>query len=263
MIIFSDFQQGYIWLPFIGFLIGMLATTIGSGGGFFFPMILILFFHIPAHIAVPTSLAAGIPLSLTGTVGHYYQGNIAPRTGFVFGVAGIAGALGGAVLTRFMASDQLSKVFGIYAILLALIIGINSTRKKKDKKHIKEAIATRHGLSLAYGFAGGIISGTFGTSGAAPVFAGLMSMQLPVKKVIGTSLLVVFINTIAAFASHMLIGEVNVLLVVLLTMGSVAGALTGPYILTGINTENHEVTIKIVFAFIALILGIVLLTGVV
>jgi uncharacterized protein len=89
MIANFDWQQGIFWLPLIGFLIGMLATITGSGGGLFSPMILIIIFQIPAQIAVATSLAAGVPLSLTGTIGHYRKGNIELRTGLVFGMAGI------------------------------------------------------------------------------------------------------------------------------------------------------------------------------
>jgi uncharacterized protein len=259
MISISDLQQGYIWLPFIGFLIGMLATTIGSGGGFFFPMILIIFFKIPAQIAVATSLAAGVPLALVGTVGHYYKGNIILRTGMLFGMAGIAGSFAGAAITRIISSDHLKIIFGIYAIALAVLIMMNTRMQKRTPSGPYEPGANTKGKGLAYGFAGGIISGTFGTSGAAPVLAGLFAMRLPVKLVVGTSLMVVFINTIAAFAGHFLIGDVNIVLVLLLTSGSIAGAIAGPLLLSRLHPENYEKSIRYIFSFITLILGTIII----
>ncbi len=257
----SEFEQSFFWLPFIGFTIGLVATSIGSGGGFFFPMILIVFFHIPAPIAVATSLAAGIPLSLAGTIGHYAKGNIKLPTGLILGIAGIAGALGGAGLTRLINPDQLKTIFGIYAIVLAFFIATHAGKKKKElQDHAPSVENNNHGMGLAFGFAGGIISGTFGTSGSAPVLAGLFAMRLPVKKIIGTSVLVVLINTIAAFLSHFLIGEVNLMLVVLLTVGSVIGAIAGPRLLAEINTEKYETAIRNVFALLMLILGIIIIS---
>ncbi|MFW5756140.1 MAG: sulfite exporter TauE/SafE family protein, partial [Tangfeifania sp.] len=104
MFFYSEFQQSYYWLPLIGFTIGVLASMIGSGGGFFFPLILILIFGTPAQVAVATSLAASLPLCLSGTIGHYRKKNIHLRLGLIFGIAGILGAVGGTWITRVLSS---------------------------------------------------------------------------------------------------------------------------------------------------------------
>jgi len=259
MIVNFDLQQSFLWLPLIGFLIGMLATITGSGGGLFFPIVLIVFFHIPAQIAVATSLAAGVPLSLTGTIGHYRKGNIELQTGFIFGMAGIAGALFGALVTLIINPEELKSAFGVYAIILAIIISATTDKKMKPPKDSHGSGYGKKRMGFAFGFAGGIISGTFGTSGSAPVMAGLFSLRLPVKRVIGTSLMVVLINTIAAFASHFLIGEIDMTLVFLLTLGSVAGAITGPYMLAGIETEKYEKSIRYIFGLAMLFFGFIIL----
>jgi uncharacterized protein len=257
MVFYSEFHHSYYWLPLIGFVIGMLATMVGSGGGSFFPMILILAFQVPAPIAVATSLAASLPLSLVGGLGHYHRGNVHLRAGTVFAIAGIGGAIAGTALTRVMTGDQLRISFGIYSIFLAIIIFFHSLNKNISTQGQRTPI--RSTLGAAYGFGGGVISGTFGTSGAIPVLAGLFAMHLPLRLVIGTSIMIIFVNTLSALVGHMLIGRIDLTLVWLLTLGSVLGALTGPHLITGIKTDSYETQVKRIFSVIILILGMLLI----
>jgi uncharacterized membrane protein YfcA len=261
MLFYSAFQQSYIWLPFIGLIVGGLATMIGSSGGLFFPLILILLFQVPAHIAVATSLAASLPLGIAGSIGHYRKKNIHFQLALLFGIAGIIGAVSGTLITRLLNPEQLKIAFGIYSILLAGIIFLNSRKKKKTDSTETSRKLNRIKISKGsvYGFAGGIISGTFGTSGAAPVLAGLIALHTPIKLVIGTSLIVVLVNTFSAFAGHFLVGEIDLTLVLFLTMGTIAGALTGPHLLSKIKVEKYETGIKKIFVVIILISGIVLI----
>jgi uncharacterized protein len=264
MVFFSSFEPGYIWLPLIGFVIGVLATMIGSGGGFFFPFILIMFFHVPAQVAVATSLAAAIPLTLTGCVGHYRKGNVHLHLSLIFATAGVAGAVAGAFITGLLTPGQLKSGFGGYSILLSMLIFFNLLSRKKsgarslnrEKPALTSAGITRGAF---HGLAGGIISGTFGTSGAAPVLAGLMSMNLPMKLVTGTSLMVIMVNTISALTGHFLVGRIDLLLVILLTSGSIIGAWIGPGLLERFQPEKKERSIKLIFALIALIGGLLLI----
>ena len=264
MLFYTELQQSYIWLPLIGFTIGALGTMLGSGGGFFFPIILILFFNVPAQIAVATSLAASVPLSLVGTTGHYRKGQIHFRMATIFLAGGIAGAVAGTALTRLLSPETLKTTFGCYAIGLALLIlrsGINSSRHYNRQENTEPFVDNgRRTISgVAYGFAGGAVSGTFGTGGAAPVLAGLLALKLPVRLIAGTSLMVVMVNTISALLGHSLIGHVDLTLVLLLTMGSVLGAWTGASWLAKLQPEKWENQIKFVFAFIIFASGIMLI----
>jgi uncharacterized protein len=262
MIFYSEFQQSFYLLPLVGLVIGVLATMMGSGGGFFFPVILILFFRVSPHIAVPTSLTAILPLCVVALLAHHREGNINFRLGLIFAVSGIVGAIAGAGITRLISTEQLRMIFGLYSIVLAIIIfsgNYKNQRRIRKGKEIKEITNTGEiSLGSVYGFAGGIISGTFGTSGTAPVLTGLLAMRMPVKMVVGTSLMVVLVNTISALTSHIFIGEIDLTLVLLLTSGTIIGALIGPRLLSSVSLEKSEPFIKQAFALIILIFGIVL-----
>ena len=263
MYFYSEFQQSYFWLPLIGFVIGVLASMIGSGGGFFFPLILILFFSIPAQVAVPTSLAASLPLAFSGAIGHYRKKNIHKRFALLFAIAGILGAVAGAWITRILTHDHLKTAFGFYSVLLAGMILLNSFRKKNSadaaSEYSKKLTSGKVAKGAVFGVAGGIISGAFGTSGSMPVLGGLMALQIPIRLVVGTSLMVVLVNTVSGLSGHLLLGEIDMTLVLLLTLGSIAGAALGPHLLTKVNFERVEKPAKIIVAGLVIVSGIVMI----
>jgi len=263
MIFHSPFEYSYLWLPLIGFVIGLLASMVGSGGGFFFLPVLILLFKMPAQMAVSTSLAATLPICIVGSVNHYRHDNINLKMGLLFIISGIIGSIAGAGLTSIVTPLQLKRGFGIYSILIAIPILVSYYRRK----HIELKEIPRSGRidikkiskGSVYGLLAGVITGSFGTSGAAPVLAGLLSLNLPIKLVAGTSLMIVMINTISALGAHFLIGEIDLTMVYLLATGSVVGAFSGPAVLSGLKTAKAEGPVRKWYAFAMIIFGIIIL----
>lgn len=263
MVFHSSFEIAYLWLPLIGFAIGFFASVLGSGGGFFFLPSLILIYNIPAQTAVATSLAATLPICIVGSIGHYRNSHIHFRLGLIFALSGILGAVAGAGLSNRISSEHLKIGFGIYSLLIAIQIFINDWKRKKAlQKGIEEPeMSSRRKFrkGSAYGFMAGAVTGTFGTSGAAPVLAGLLSMKIPLKVVAGTSLLVITVTTFTALGAHFLIGRIDLTLVWFLTSGTVIGAFTGPRYLARIKTEKAESPARRWYALALLIFGVLLI----
>lgn len=259
------FIQGYHWLPLAGFLIGMLATMVGGGGAFFFPPVLILVFQVSPQAAAATSLAAAIPVGLVGTWSHYRNGYVNTGIGLAFGLAGLAGAAAGAVLSGTLNPQTLKTAFGIYAILLGL--GMLATRRKRPAASgtpslVYREIPTWKKLSISvFGFFSGGFAGLFGTSGTAPALAGLFILKLPLKVVIGTSVLVVLFNAVSGLGSHLVVGQFDPLLALLLGSGAAAGAFTGPMLLKRIAIDKAEMPARLAFILLIMATGILMLTG--
>jgi len=263
MIFHSSFEYSYLWLPLTGFVIGLICSMIGSGGGFFFIPVLILLFNVPAQIAIATSLAATLPICIVGSLGHYRNGNIDMRMGLLFAVAGIPGALCGASLTSLMTPGQLKNSFGVYSILIAMYLLIIHWKEKRAEAN---GIEIPDGSSLQkttkgslFGFLAGIITGTFGTSGTAPVMAGLFALKMPLKLLVGTSLMIVFVNTLSALGAHFLVGEIDLTLVYFLTAGAIIGAFSGAKLLAGIKLEGAEKPVRKWYAFGMIAFGILMI----
>jgi uncharacterized membrane protein YfcA len=263
MIFHSSFEYYYLWLPLVGFLIGFIGSCLGGGGGFFFIPILTLLFNVPAQIAVATSLAATLPIGIVGSFGHYRNSNIDLKLGMAFAIAGIFGALSGASLTNLMTTGQLKVSFGIYSILMALLMIISKWREKRAEANgigiPDRSTFQKITRSSFFGFLAGIITGTFGTSGTAPVQAALFTMRIPIKLVVGTSLMVSAVNTFSALGAHFLVGKIDLTLVYFLTAGAIIGALLGPKLLAGVKIGRAEGPIRLWYALGMIAFGIIMI----
>jgi hypothetical protein len=112
-----------------------------------------------------------------------------------------------------------------------------------------------------FGFLSGIITGTFGTSGTAPVQAGMFAMRMPLKIVVGTSLMVSTVNTFSAMGAHFLVGNIDLTLVFFLTTGTIIGALIGPKFLAGIKIGRAEGPIRFYYALGMIAFGIIMIVS--
>ncbi|WP_372751794.1 sulfite exporter TauE/SafE family protein [Labilibaculum sp.] len=260
MIFHSSVETFYFLLPLLGFIIGLFGTMLGGGGGFFFLPILTLFLGVPAQTAVITSLVATLPIGIIGTASHYRKGNVNPRIGFLFAIAGIMGAIVGAGITSLISENQLKVGFGIYSILIAFHM-IYNTIKQANTEQKNGVVVFEKAKASFFGLCAGLITGTFGTSGTAPILAGLFSMNIPLKMVIGTSLMVVLTNSLFAVGAHFLVGTIDLTLVGFLTIGSTIGALLGPFLLSKVKTDKSESKVKYIYALVIVAIGIAMIIG--
>ena len=263
MVEFSEIQNIYFILPLLGFVIGLFGTMVGGGGGFFFLPVLTLLLNVPAQTAVITSLVATLPICIVGSLGHYRKNNIDLRVAALFMITGITGAFIGAEITSSISGLVLKTAFGVYSILIAFNM-VFSARNNVGKEREKTEISLKNLKTLkgsSFGLAAGLITGTFGTSGTAPVLAGLFAMKIPFKKVIGTSLLIVLVNTIFATGAHFIMGKIDLTLVAFLTVGSTIGAVLGPRLFAKIQIDKSENKAKYAYAIIMAIIGVLMILG--
>ncbi len=257
-------ELSYYWLPFLGFVVGLLATMVGGNGAFFFPPALILLFQVSPRIAITTSLAAVIPIGLIGSIEHYRRQNINLPVGILFGMAGLLGAFGGAWLSNRLSPDTLVMSFGIYAIVLGLFTIRLPGRKTEGTNPPLLRFADMHSRQflpiILIGLVSGFVAGLYGTSGTAPVLAGLFLLRLPLLQVIGTSVLIVFINAFSGFSGHLLLGEFDWELVFLLGSGAVVGAFIGPRLLGRIKPGGKGHKYRYILSVLLIILGVYLVS---
>ena len=266
MLFFSSIEPAYYLLPLAGFVVGLFGAMLGGGGGFVFIPILTLGLHIPAQTAVITSLVAVLPICIAGSWGHFNKGNVNFRMGVKFALIGTVGAFLGAGITGIVTARQLQTGFGVYAFLMA--INIVATTLGECNKNLQEEkdqlplskflIGIKNGF---YALSAGFVTGTFGTSGSAPILAGLFSMKIPVKTAIGTSMIIVLVNTLFAIGAHCFISKIDMTVVALLTAGSLLGAVIGIKLLAKANIERSGSVFKYLYAVAMVVLGLMMIAG--
>ncbi len=260
MIFYSNIEPLYFLLPLIGLIVGLFATIFGGGGGFIFLPVLTLIFNVPAQTAVITSLIATLPIGFVGVYGYHKKGHVNFKVSFMFAAFGIVGTFLATYFTSKIGTEQLKDGFGIYTFLLAMSIIYGVLRKNGNQNYSNKSSGYIRNIKAGiYGLFGGAISGSFGTSGTGPVLAGLLSMQIPLKLVIGTSLAIVTFNAMSAVAAHVLVGRIDVTLIAFLTTGSIIGALMGPKVVSKTKTENKENKARIMYALVLIVVGLLMI----
>ncbi len=263
MIYESAVELHYLWLPLLGFVIGLLATMIGGNGAFFFPPALILLFQVEPRVAIATSLAAVIPIGVIGSFEHYRRRNINLPIGLSFGAFGLAGAWLGAWISNAIDPATLITTFGAYCIVLGLFT-MRMPKKKGYKEYtppesFQEIQRSQMPYIAIFGLISGAVAGLFGTSGTAPVLAALLILKFPIRLVIGTSVMIVFINALSGFGGHLILGEIDPELILWLGSGAAIGAFIGPKLLVNIKPEGKEGKLRFLFSAIIIAMGILLI----
>ena len=107
---------GYIIL---GLVAGMASGAFGVGGGAIIVPALSLWFGVPYPVAVGTSLALIIPISLSGSITHYSLGGINWKIFMFCGIAGVIGAVLGSLLIQKVPDAYARKGFAVFLIYSA------------------------------------------------------------------------------------------------------------------------------------------------
>lgn len=109
------------WLGYaiIGLAAGVAGGAFGVGGGVLIVPALILWFKVPYPVAVGTSLALIIPISLAGAAAHGRFGNLDWRIFTIASIAGMLGAIAGAVLVQKVPELYARRAFAVFLVYAA------------------------------------------------------------------------------------------------------------------------------------------------
>ena len=125
--------MSYIHL-LVGFLAGFLGA-IGVGGGSGLMIYLTLFLQTPQLKAQGINLVFFLPCALVGILFHIKNKLIDFRKAIPFILCGIAGVLIGAFMHRWVSGEILSKVFGAFIIVIALLQILSVIKAHKQNKN--------------------------------------------------------------------------------------------------------------------------------
>jgi len=110
----------FIGFVFLGLATGLIASTLGIGGGVIFVPSLVMFFGFAQHVAQGTSLAVIVPTAIVGTVLHAQRGRVNWRVAGLVAIGGIAGGLLGAWVAQSLDPDLLRRLFAGLLVAIAI-----------------------------------------------------------------------------------------------------------------------------------------------
>ena len=109
-----------------GVVVGIFAALFGVGGGLLMVPFIVLVLDEGQHVAEGTSLLVMIATALVGALAHTRRGYVDWKGAGVVGVAGIAGAVAGALLALGTSGDVLRRAFGVVLVVVGLRLILTS-----------------------------------------------------------------------------------------------------------------------------------------
>jgi uncharacterized protein len=216
-------------------LVGVSLGLLGGGGSILTVPLLAYVAGVEAKQAIATSLLVVGVTSVVGVVSHARAGRVRWRTGVLFGVAGMAGAYAGGLLSGFVPGSLL--LVGFAAVMITA--AITMLRRRKEPMGHGSARTVPVAKVLLEGFGVGLITGLVGAGGGFLVVPALALLGgLPMPAAVATSLVVIAMNSFAGLAGHLSGGQIDWKLAILVSSAAVAGALVGAQLTALVNPNS-------------------------
>ena len=222
----------------LGLVIGALVGLLCGGGSILAVPALVYAAGQQLPQAVATSLLVVGITAVVALLPRLGRAQIAWRIAVLFGAAGAATAFAGAAVNRLLPDDV------VLALFAALMIGAG-VRMLSEKPDTGAACAVDGGRvnwrrclprTLAGGLVVGFLTGLLGVGGGFLIIPVLViALGLPMQTAIGTSLLIVAVNSAAGFAAHAGDAPLDVPVTVAFTAAAVVAALAAGRLATRVD----------------------------
>lgn len=216
----------YLGLVGVGLLLGLL----GGGGSLLLVPILIYLGDFPVKSAIALSLSVVGATSLIAVLRHAREGNVCWKNGLAFGLSGMLGAYGGGHLAGFVPENLLMILFSLMMLVTALSMLLG--RRLRPGAETLPGAPCRARLNLSAvlfdGVLVGLITGLVGVGGGFVIVPALNLLGgLAMRAAIGTSLLVIGMNSLAALIGYSAHAPIDGSTVALLSAITIPASLIG------------------------------------
>ncbi|HET8936182.1 MAG TPA: sulfite exporter TauE/SafE family protein [Polyangiales bacterium] len=236
----------------LSLLVGISLGLLGGGGSILTVPILRYVLGMDAHEAIAVSMIVVCVTSVAALVPHVLAGRVNVRIGLAFGMTGTVGAFSAGRLTHLIPGAWLLTGFAALMLVTALAM-------LRTSSSARSAGAGKPSLTKAAfeGLLVGAVTGLFGAGGGFAIVPALViMMKLPMDVAIGTSLLVIALNTAAGFLG--VVGEVELHLQ---TLAAIAGAaVLGSVIGAALSGKLSPRRLRAAFGYLVLAMAVLVLT---
>jgi len=255
----------------IGLLIGLSLGALGGGGSILtVPALVYLLGQDPRAATTGSLLIVGVT-ALAGMAAHYRAGRVRVVQGLVFGGLGIAGAYLGSRLSATVNPAVLLAAFSVLMLVVAAMMVIRRRAQLRsanagevetgppnvpvlqlhptficDCPRVLKVVLTASGVGLLTGF--------FGVGGGFVVVPALvLALGFTMPVAVGTSLLVIAINTTSALLSRM--GQaidLDWLVIGVFTLAAIVGSLLGGQLAVRVRPQRLTAAFTMLLVAVAL-----------
>lgn len=255
----------------IGLVIGLTLGALGGGGSILtVPVLVYLLGQDPGAATTGSLLIVGVT-ALAGMAVHYRAGRVNVAQGVVFGVLGIAGTYVGSRLSAVVAPAVLLAAFSVLMLVVAALMVVRRRAQLRAETAGEAGTGSPIGPVLQLqpslvcdcprvlkvvlaATAVGLLTGFFGVGGGFVVVPALvLALGFTMPVAVGTSLLVIAINSTSALLARMGQGvHLDWLLIGGFTLAAIAGSLLGGRLATRVRPQRLAAAFTILLVTVAL-----------
>ncbi|MGW4381018.1 sulfite exporter TauE/SafE family protein [Kitasatospora sp. NPDC004531] len=207
-----------------GAVVGVALGALGGGGGVLAVPALVYLLGVEPAEAGTTSLVVVTATTVTALLRHAGTGNVAWRTGALFAAAGVLPAVATSALAHRIPQPVLTAAFAVLAALAAaaMLRGARTATRRADRDGDAPAQPARGGDAavepargglagtVAAGAGLGAVTGLLGVGGGFLAVPALVAvLRLPMRKAVGTSLVVILINSVVSLTTRLTVSGIS------------------------------------------------------
>ncbi|MDY7528235.1 MULTISPECIES: sulfite exporter TauE/SafE family protein [unclassified Cryobacterium] len=189
----------------LGVIVGALLGLVGGGGSILAVPALVYGLGLPLAEAIPSSLIVVGAASAVAVLPRLRRG-VHWRLAFIIGVAGVATAYLGTTVNRMLDQRVLLGAFSVIMVIAGVRMFLPTRSAGGPCALPGGRVNWRSCLprALAAGAVVGFLTGLLGVGGGFLIVPALtLVLGLPMGVTVGTSLVIIVINSVAGFAAHL------------------------------------------------------------
>jgi uncharacterized membrane protein YfcA len=246
-------------------LIGVSLGLIGSGGSILTVPILVYLMGVNPLLATSYSLFIVGSTSMVGAVNNFRKGFVSIKTALLFGLSSITTIF----ITRkiimplvpdvlfstanFRITHSMATMVLFAVLMLSSSFAMIRTHEKLSYENIDSAGSNNIVKLLLYGILVGLATGFLGAGGGFLVIPALVLMlKMPMKQAVGTSLLIVALNSLIGFTGDLGHFSIHWGFLLSITVIAIAGIFAGGFLAKKIEGDK----LKKSFGWFVLLMGI-------
>lgn len=240
----------------LGIFTGTLLGFLGGGGSILAVPILVYVLGMEAKSAIATSLLIVGVASLLAAASHFRHKNVITKIAIVFGAAGGLGSYLGALIGKSI-PDNLQLMIFAWAMAAIGIVMLKSSSKQPNDTTPDEIINKTSHINhlptvLFAGCIAGILTGLLGVGGGFIIVPVLTYfVNLPMRIAIGTSLLIICLNSIVGAISYSNYLNWQTTAITPYILGTLAAALIAGHFAPQISQEKLKAGFAITLIFLS------------
>jgi uncharacterized protein len=243
----------------LGLALGFSLGAVGGGGAVLAVPLLVYVLGQDVHAATTTSLAVVTAAALAAGMVHARRARVCwPQVG-LFVPAAVAGTVAGTFANRAVSGTAVLLAFVPVLLAAAFMMSRRAGDHPLGAGNACPALDARR--TLAAGALIGALTGFFGVGGGFLVVPALaLAMRFPLRRAIGTSLVIVAMVSLAALVAHLWRSpELDAGVTLGMASGCVVGALLG----TQLGERLPQATLAHAFALLIAVSGLYVLLAIV